>query len=201
MKIKVKVLIACLLTVTVVVCFSCKKAIKNRQQLIAFLNDPDNGLQKSEQVGDMKIMLTYKPWQLMEANPHGITQGKDGTNMFEFKDKMFFVLSLSVKNKEVLKQLPFSQYSEMIQVLSFRMNEFIDMVPGDKKPVEPLECIFQQTYGMGMANNILIVFGKTNLFAAENLKIRIKEFGLNTGNLNFEFQNNEIKKLQNITLN
>ena len=137
----------------------------------------------------------------MGDNRQNIKNKQEKTDPFKFKDKLFFVLSLSANKKEVLRQLPFDQYSEMVQVLAFRMNEFVKIIPDDGKPVDPTECIFQQTYGMGSANNLLIVFEKAKLMAADNLTVRIKEFGLNTGDLYFKLATKDIKELQNITLN
>jgi hypothetical protein len=194
--------IVLILSIQTTICFfSCKKRITKQSDLIAYINDPDNGLQKTQQIGQIKAVLTYKPG-LITAFKQQPSIKTDKTNPLNFKDKLFFVLSLSTNNKEVLRQLPFSQYSEMVQVLAFRMNEFIEAIPDDGKPVEPIECLFQQTYGMGIANNVLIVFNKEKLLDANNLKIKVKEFGLNTGNLNFEIETKYIRNLQNnIALN
>jgi len=195
------VLILCVFASGVLCFASCKKKITNRQDLIAYINEPQNGLQKAKQIGDIKVTITYRPAQLMLGkNSSLITKaGKENDSLY--KNQLFFVLSISAKNKELLRQLEFSKYSEMVQVLAFRMKEFISGIPGDGKPVEPLDCVFQQTYGMGSANNVLIVFNKKELLRAPNLKIGIKEFGLQTGNLDFEFKTEDIKNLPTTVLN
>jgi hypothetical protein len=193
--------IVSLLLLMAVCLLSCKEKIRNRRDLIVYVNDPVNGLKKIEQIGKIKAAFTYKPWQLMGIKSQTVSNKSEKPYPFKFKDKLFFVLSLSANDKELLRQLQFSQYGEMVQVLAFRMNEFIEAVPDDKKPVRPLECTFQQTYGMGTANNLLIVFNKEKLMAASDLKIRVKEFGLNTGDLNFAIKTKDIKDIQNIALN
>lgn len=194
---KIKQAIFYLLLVLIAVDFSaCKKKVTNQAELIAYINDPENGLKKEELIGKIKATLTYKPWQLVAAN-----YKKKDISKFNFKDKLYFVLSLSADNKEILRQLPFSQYSEMVQVLAFRMNEFVSLTPYNAKSIDPLECNFQQTYGMGIANNVLLVFNKSYLLKAENLKINIKEFGLNTGDLKFKIQTKDIREIENIALN
>jgi len=183
--------------------FSCRKKITNRADLIEYINNPENGLKKTEQIGPVKVALTYKPWQLTVLNQLG-NKGKSGNKdkpaITNFTNKLFFVLSLSANNKEILRQVPFSQYSEMVQVLAFRMKEFVELIPDEGKPIEPLDCLFQQTYGMGIANNVLIVFDKQKLLEADNLNIKIKEFGLNTGNLSFNLQTKDINDIQNIAI-
>jgi hypothetical protein len=189
----------CFFTFFTTLFLSCKKKIASKADLITYINDPENGLQKSQQIGKIKAVLTYKPWQLMadKLKPGDLKI----TTVNKIKDNLFFVLSLSANNKELLRQLPFNQYSEMVQVMAFRMGGFIDAVPDNDKSVEPLNCAFQQTYGMGLANNILIVFDKKKLIIANNLRIHIKEFGLNIGDLYFDIDVSDIKHTQNIVVN
>src|SRR5665213_1955936 len=85
---------------------SCRHRPLQKAELIAYVNNPDNGLKKEQQAGNIRATLTYKPWALMTGAG--------------FKNKLFFVLSLSANNKELLRQLSFDQYSEMVQVLAFR---------------------------------------------------------------------------------
>lgn len=196
MKILLKPFSLLVLTIIAVLLFSCKKKIETRSDLITYINDPDNGLLKTQQIGQVKSVLTYKPSQIAIFSE---TKNKN-TSLSAVKDKLFFVLSLSANNKEVLRQLQFAQYSEMVQVMAFRMNDFIEINPDNKEGVKPLECLFQQTYGMSNANNLLIIFNREKLIDADNLKIKIKEFGLNIGNLIFEIKTKNIKEIQNVVL-
>lgn len=88
----------------------------------------------------------------------------------------------------------------MVQVLAFRMMGYISLIPDDKKPIVPEDCLFQQTYGIAHANQLLIVFDKTKLEAAKQLQIKIKEFGLGIGNLNFQINNKDIQDISSITI-
>ena len=176
---------------------SCKRSIKNRQELILYVNDPANGLEKEQQIGKVNAKMTYKPWQLFKQSGGVMDNQTNKKERYLFDDKLFFVLSLSANNKELLKQLDFNKYSEMVQVLSFRMKDFMGIVSGDAKPVEPLDCIFQQTYGMGRSNDLLIVFNRNALNVNGTLKLYLKEFGLKIGNLEFDFQADDINAIPN----
>jgi hypothetical protein len=180
---------------------SCKKDIKSKSKLIEYVNEPKNGLQMSQQVGKVETSLTYKPWQLMAINQQKVKSVTGTPVLNNLKNKYFFVLSLSANHKELLKQLKFSDYSEMVQVMAFRMMAYVSAVPDNGKPVAPEDCLFQQTYGMGTANQILIVFDKLKFDKAKEIDIRIKEFGLNIGNLNYRFNIKDIDDLQNIVFN
>jgi len=114
------------------------------------------------------------------------------------KEKKYFVLGLSSNQKELLRQLPYAQYSEMIQVLSFRMRAYISLILDNGRTVDPMTCLFQQTYGMSGSNELLLVFDRRELESSGHLTISVKEFGLNTGNLNFEMDTNDIKNIPTI---
>ena len=180
---------------------ACKKKKVTNEKMTSYIEEHGNGLKKVAQIGDMKAVLMYKPWQLLKHHGETDEERRNKSNKFNFSNELFFVLSLSANNKELLMQLPFKKYSEMVQVLSFRMNEFIDILPDDKSPVEPLECIFQQTYGLGKANDLLIVFDRKKIIGSDNLKLRVKEFGLATGDLSFDIKTDDIRNIKNIALN
>jgi hypothetical protein len=179
---------------------SCKKKISSNADLIEYINNPENGLVKTVEINKIKVELRYKPWQLMLVKQNKLPKQINGSPENTMKDKYFFVLSLSADNKELLRQLPFNQYSEMVQVLAFRMMGYISLIPDDKKPIVPEDCLFQQTYGIAHANQLLIVFDKTKLEAAKQLQIKIKEFGLGIGNLNFQINNKDIQDISSITI-
>src|SRR5215469_7584761 len=120
----------------VVIISSCKEKITNREQLVAVINKPENGLKKTEQIGPVTAALTYKPWQLMMPVTGSKKEIKLKNDLYKLKNELFFVLSLAANNQELLRQLPCGQYSEMVQVLAFRMNKYIVAYPDDREPVQ-----------------------------------------------------------------
>jgi hypothetical protein len=54
---------------------------------------------------------------------------------------------------------------------------------------------------MAHANQILINIDKTKLETAKQLKIKIKEFGLRIGDLNFQINNKDIQDLPDPIIN
>ncbi len=176
---------------------SCKKkVIKNKAELFSYINDPVHGLKKNNKIGKIKVELLFKPWQLIAAN-----EDKKSKADNDYQNKYFFVLRLSANNHELLRQLPFDQYSQMVQILAFRMMEFITIVPDKGKRIDPEDCLFQQTYGMSDANQLLIIFNKAQLEKASTLNFKLNEFGLNVGNLKFEINTSDIEKMPSIVFN
>lgn len=178
---------------------SCNPAINNKADLQVYITDPDNGLTSITEKSDVTLKMTWQPWQLI-ANKIGNSKSKAVNDSSIFAKNLYFILSLSKDNKELLRQLPFETYSEMVQVLSFRMQNFIS-AELDKTTIEPVECAFQQTYGMTEANMLLLVFNKKDIGEAEDLTISLKEFGLGFGDLKFPFRLKNIDRIQNLDYN
>jgi hypothetical protein len=177
---------------------SCKQSIVNRDQLIKFINDPDNGLKKSQQVGNIDVEMIFKPYALIMSEKKVNNRKVLADSL---KKEFVFEMRISANKKELLKQLAFAQYSLLVQTLSFEMNDFIRIIPDKNKPLQPKECLFDQTYGLTDANRLYIIFNKSIVKDADKLSIKVNEFGLNTGDLIFEFNVNDLTHLPNIIKN
>lgn len=182
--------------------FSCKSRVRTKDELIKYIHDPAHGLKKEVEIHQIKLELINQPWQLMSLNRLGVnkkpSKGQQKT-LQELSEKYFFVLSLSSHGRELLPQLDFNTYSEMVQVLSFRMGTYCSALPDGKRSVEPSHCLFQPTFGMANANSLLLVFDKKKLGPFSKLKIVVKEFGLSTGNQVFEFSEKDVNALSSLT--
>lgn len=192
---KVSLYPSLLLTLIFLLASSCKVNIKNKEQLTDYINSHQEDFKQVKEVNGINIGLTYKPWQLLFGNAKSLVDSKAR----HYKNKYFFILSLSAHDKELLRLLDFSTYSAITQTLSFRMASLIK-VSGGGRYEEPVNCIFQPTYGTASANNLLIVINSAHLKSARYLTIVIDEFGLNLGRLTFKFNGVEINKLAQINI-
>jgi len=175
----------------------CNQPIKSKASLTKYLNDSKHGLSQAHEINKIKAAITFIPWQVMASK----TKRKDSSSVKVLKSKYYFVLGLSANGKELLRQLPFSQYSEMVQVLAFRMRPYVSIVRDDGKVIEAEDCLFQQTYGMGKENEVLLVFNRSELQHTNEMDLTIKEFGLNTGNLDYRINTKDIDQMPNIEIN
>jgi len=137
------------------------------------------------------------PWEVIASR----TRERNKTSIKVLQSKYYFVLALSANGKEVLRQLPFNQYSEMVQVLAFRLRPYVSIVRDDGKVIEAEDCLFQQTYGMAKENEVLLVFNRSELTNTNAMDLKIKEFGLNTGNLDYKINTKDISNIPNIAIN
>ena len=176
---------------------SCNRPIKSKESLTRYLRDSTHGLTQVREVNKIKAAVTFMPWQAIASK----TKQKKESSIKVLRSKYYFVLSLSANGKELLRQLPFSQYSEMVQVLAFRLRPYVSIVRDDGKVVEAEDCLFQQTYGMARENEVLLVFNRSDLRDAKEMNLKIKEFGLNTGNLDYKISTKEIGEMPDIEIN
>ncbi len=179
---------------------ACNQPIKSKVLLKRYLNDTSHGLKQVQRINKMEAAITYVPWQLIASR---IYKGKhqDTSVIHTMKRKYYFMLGLSANGKELLRQLPFDQYSEMVQVLAFRLRPYVNIVSDDGKVIAAEDCLFQQTYGMAKENQVLLVFNGSDLRNAHQFNLRINEFGLNTGNLDYQIKQNNIQEIPDIEIN
>lgn len=172
---------------------SCKPSVSSKTELIEYINKPENELSVVKELNDIKVSCSYYPVSLLNQ------QLKENVNKNKKTEYIYFNISFSKDDKELLKQLEYSLYSEMVQVLSFRMSNYISILGNTQQPLVPVDCFFQNTYGLSQANELLVVFNKKDLEEQAVLKLQIMEFGLGLGNQIFEFNNQKIEEIDQIT--
>lgn len=165
---------------------SCKPVIRTKNDLIKYISDPANGLRQEKQINNITISCLYQPVALHQKKINTKIEDK------KTSDRACFVLSLAKDNKELLNQLNYNLYSEMVQVLSFRMPQYVSLIIEGKEPIVPLDVFFQQTYGLSNSNNVLLIFDKAQIANTDEFKIKIKEFGLDLGNLAFGYKSKDL---------
>lgn len=190
-----KHLLSYLFCVTGLLLFSCKSKLESKDAVQQYLLDPKNGLQVTEISGKVQVKLTYQPSELIAE------RFKKQPDVYkDYAGKYFFILGFSANGKELLRQLDYNIYSEMVQVFAFRMPGFISIIPDKNEAVPPEDCLFNQTYGMADANNLFLVFDRDKLKDARQLTLQLKEFGLGLGNLSFLIDTKDIQNIPTITL-
>jgi hypothetical protein len=180
--------------------FSCKPAVHDQKSLIAYIDDQSNGLSKNLNLKNLDAKLTFIPWEMQAYDKTLVHLKVKPATAKLMKENYYFLLSLSKDNKEILKQLPFSEYSEMLQVLAFRMQSYTLAISDTNTKVETSQCLFQQTYGLSRANSVLLIFPKQKFENSKNIKVNIKEFGLRSGDLTFDFKTSDLLELKNISI-
>jgi hypothetical protein len=173
---------------------ACKPSHLTPEELSAYIADEDHGLKKTVAIGKTNISVTYRPTDLWVQQELG-NGAADPKKVEELRNKydryFYFILSLSHNEKEALHQAGGEQYSELVQTLSFRMNDFVTLTTAqDTIPVG--DFILNRTYGMSNSTDLLFVFSREKAKDTDWVQFNLNEFGLGAGNQRFRFKINAI---------
>ena len=172
--------------------FGCSGEITTKKELFRYLSDRKHGLSKESDHNGITTSASYIPYQLINSqNP----KSRRLNNSRSTSSYLYFVARFSKNGKELLGQLDLNTYSDMVQILSFRMAAIISLHSENNIYINAEDCFFQQTFGLTSSNELLIVFDKKKLGNARKFELVIEEFGLGVGNLTYEFLKSDIDKL------
>lgn len=184
--------------------YSCNKRpeVVTKDELIVYLAEA-KALNPSIERNNVQMTVKYQPQQLLIQREWEHSAQNDTSLLQQLKHKYaehyYFVLELSSNNKEALREVgDFSRYSDMVQVLSFQMLPYINITTNKRDTVAMTDYVFEQNYGIGNANRLLLVFPANKIAQAEKYELNIREFGMNTGNVNFSFRRKDIQLIPSL---
>ncbi|MBO9620875.1 MAG: hypothetical protein J7539_17775 [Niabella sp.] len=178
------------------------KRILSKTELESYINDKDNGLVKETEVNGVKACITYFPSDFLtlqeKENNVGDTLAKKNN---KYDSMYYFKLKYSIQDKEAIRQLgSFNRYSEMVQVLAFRMGRYINLTTPTRDTVQLADYFFDQTYGMNNGNTLLLCFPKAEIKTSPVFDINISECGFGTGALKFAFKRSDINNVPKLDM-
>src|SRR5690606_32405947 len=152
-------------------------------------------------VNDIKVTLTYQPSTFFVAQELQTIPATDSLQRLTLEKKYgnyyYFRLKFSKNGKEAIRHLGnFNDYSKMVQVLSFQMNQYINLTTSPQRDtVELSDYMFDQTYGMSDGSNLLLCFDKNKVQESDFFDINIEECGFGIGALKFRIRKSDIAKM------
>lgn len=173
---------------------SCKAKLRTKADVDLYIHTAGNGLMKSSKMGTVNTTITYLPMQSAKfySQKHKISIVPASIPVY------CFVLSFSAGEKELFGSLSREDYSAIVQTFAFRMSDYIRATPDAGKPVKPLSCYYQPTYGAARSNDLVVTFDGKSFSDANDIRIKVNDFGIYTGDLNFDFKVNDIKQLHEL---
>lgn len=177
---------------------ACKPDVLSPEALSAYVADGENGLQKSVSVGQTVINVTYRPtdlWVLQETGTGPIDATKIEALRKKYGQYYYFILSLSDQDKEALHQASGEQYSELVQTLSFRMNEYVTLTTTAQDTIPVGDFMLNRTYGLNKSTDLLFVFSREQAIGRDWVQFNLNEFGLGAGNQRFRFRTIDLEEV------
>ncbi len=188
----------------IVLLIGCEpKTFSTEKELIAYIQDESNGLKVINDVGDYKVAVIYRPTDLLVKQEVGEKPAKEAIEKArkKYQNYYYFILSLSKSGKEALDQSQgFGQYSEMVQRLSFRVPEFVNMTTSASDTIPVADFILNRTYGLSSSTDVLVVFNKEKAIDQKWVQFNLNEFGMGLGNSRMRFKVKDLEGCPKVTL-
>jgi hypothetical protein len=179
---------------------------RNEKSLVAYIADEDHGLTKQQTINGVDVRVTYRPQDFLVKQEIDAGLAKTDSAIEKLKEQynkqLYFVLSLSKNNQEVLTSVASNKavFSQMVNNLAFGMGNNIMLITSENDTIELVDFIYPRMYGMSNSTDILLAFKNDTQLNAEYLKFKIADLGLRTGNITFTFKTKDIRKTPTLKL-
>ncbi len=185
--------------------FGCStKTFDTKEELWNYLKDKENGYLQEKNINGYNFSLLYKPTDILVAQELGPDTESSSALKKErikklrekYKNQMYFTLSMSRNNKELLSTTPNNrqEFGAMVNQLAFGMREKVHLFTQKKDTVELLDYNYPRMYGMSQATTMLFVYPKDKKYLKEEtLNFTIQDLGTYTGEVKFKIETKKIK--------
>lgn len=170
--------------------YSCRKSFATKEELVAHINDEDNGYSQTKVINNVKVNVTYKPSELMvyqeELTP---TEKQKDSLLKKYNQSLYFILSYSKEGKEIFSTIKESRsdFNDLQNTLTFGMNKKVSLTTTKKDTVPLIDYNFPRTYGMSRSTTLIFVFKKNEITNNGELSFNIEDIGIGTGDIKFKF--------------
>lgn len=174
-------------------------------ELNEFLSDPANSLIQSAEINDVNITVIYKPTDLLvyrEVGDFPTDSSVVARTSEKYSNYYYFILSISKNQNEVLvPRGDILQFSSLVQTLSFRMNDYVNLTTSERDTIPVADFIYNRTYGFSHATELLFVFSKDQCEGKEWVDFNLKELGMGLGNQHFRFNLSDLDRVPKLRFN
>lgn len=174
---------------------SCNhKTFDTEEKLWIYLKDENNGYLQKKNINSYDFSLLYRPTDLLvKQELDSVSEEKIKALREKYSQYMYFNLSISKNNKELLSTVPNNrnEFGAMVNQLAFGMNKKIHLLTSKKDTIEMLDFSYPRMYGMSKSTDILFVFPRDRKYLKEDsLYFIIEDLGFFTGEIKFKISNN-----------
>ncbi len=181
----------------------CNKIV-SKQELLTYISDPSNGLQKKEQKNGCDIEAVYRPADLIvfqEIKGTSFSSPQIDSMKNYYQEFSYFLLRLSRDGKEIT--IPYAsdpvKFNQVNDYLGFTIGKDVYLIQ-DHDTVKVHDFIHTRTFGSSPSSDVLFAF-KIDL-KKRNEQVRLifddHQFGL--GFNEFLFEARDIKSAPSIDL-
>ena len=182
-----------------IVFMSCSNtSFDSKEKLWEYLRDIDNGYLHQKNVNGYDFSLLYKPTDLLVTQELSSSYTKEDVEKLrdKYKNYIYFTLSMSRDNKELLSATPKNrqEFGAMVNNLAFGMGEKVHVYTAKKDTLELLDYVYPRMYGMSRSTDMLFVYPRDEKYLQEEyINITIGDLGTYTGEVKFKIPTKKIK--------
>jgi hypothetical protein len=178
----------------------CSGSDVSEDRLLEYLADESNGLTKSVTKDAIKTEVAYKPTDLLvKQDLAGTSQtGLIDSTRKKYGRHLYFTLRLSANDRELLEAIDGEMYSDLLQTLSFRMTEFVNLTTSRQDTIRVADFVLNRSFGMSSATELLFVFDRQKANGAAWVQFNLNECGIGVGNQRFRFLMKDIEYIPQI---
>ncbi|MBX2900360.1 MAG: hypothetical protein KF775_11960 [Cyclobacteriaceae bacterium] len=164
----------------------CNSSELSKPELIAYLENEENGLTKSISKGKYLVQVSYRPFDLIWYNE------ADDLNTNSHYD--YFILRISHDNKNPTNELAGSDDYLKANLYLNQLFEDVRLVT-ESDTLRPIESLASPMYGMTPQASVLLAFDTDLRKQRGTIHFIFKDSQLKTGRSEFEFKANDFKDI------
>ncbi len=185
--------------------YSCERSLAPAQ-LVAYIQNPDNGLHKNKKVGQLQVDLQYQPTASVIANElrkNQITQEEYEQRVPDLESLQYFTLKLSVdepgKNISTFDISHPQEEQERLYYLSFLMKHDIRLIEG-QDTLAPVLYHFERSYDLADHRTFVMAFENKTPHNIEDKTFVFHSDLLGTGPIKLKFKENDLQNTPQLKL-
>ncbi len=182
---------------------SCSnKTFDSSEELLKYIKEPGNEYRHVKTVNGVDFSLLYKPTDLLVAQELGdkIISAKIDSLRNKYKEHMYFIVSMSKNNQELLTNVARDKqrFGAMVNQLAFGMEQKVHLYTPTKDTIAMADYIYPRMYGMSRSTTMMFVYPREEkVTTSEFMTLTIEDLGFYTGEVKFKIPtkiiNNEPK--------
>jgi hypothetical protein len=174
------IIILSILTLLVFWRMASSSKVSSKSDLIKYIQNEKNGLEKKESLNKVDYQLFYWPHSLLHSNDI-----KNESNTLNF------ILKCSSQNQDITQPSNRWNYETVLNRVSFQLSEYIQIIYDKKDTLALSSAAYSRNYGLTGSTDILLSFDAPKSY--EKCQIKIKDLVFeNAEYLRFEFESKQI---------
>jgi hypothetical protein len=144
---------------------SCQKEQVSYSELLTYIKDKDNRLNKTDSAGGVVYNLEYRPTDLLvwqELGDQPVSSQTVDSIRFSYGKFHYYLLNISVGNQNLFRASSREQFSSLLNEVSFNMQEHVFCITDKQDTIQLADFNAPRLYELGSQTKVLLAFERGN---------------------------------------